>query len=975
VEDPRIAQTATGSYIAQAAEGGTAIVATYHVAAPPPVDAAAVAEATRLLSQIPADTPPAAATLPAHSRMPLARNDLFTGRTEELRWLASHQGPSPEQVPTVVAAGLGGIGKSQLASEYAHRYGRFYVGGVLWVSLADPATIASEVAACGGVGGMDLRPDFAVLSQEDQLSLVLAAWQGPLPRLLVFDNCDAEETLAQWRPATGGCRVLVTSRRSLWDPTLGVHVLDLDVLSPSDSLSLLERYRPPATPEDAAALTDIATELGQLPLALHLGGSYLRRYSTAISPAGYLDQLRASRVIEHRSLTAAGISPTRHIQSIAATFAISVDQLAAGGSADDLARRCLIQASYLAPGEAIPRDLLLATLGLSTSPDGAVDLEDGLQKLAGLGLVQLGRDGTPRLHRLVAAFAQDRLGDPEILQQTEHAVWELLAPRTFANSSLTRAKYEPHLRVLTDRALPRGDPNSAALGNLTGLYLARRRDRDAAVRYLRRALEIKETLFGVGSPETAKDLNDLGYSYLGSAARTLGKPYLERARRLWNPATDAPNLAATLDNLGQLYIGTGEVDLAEPLFREALQIRERELGEYSFGTSVTIVNLAQIAGVRGDLASAVKLFRRAVDIRESIGSESDPWNTGRSHMLLADALELLGELDEAELHYNRAFELYRASLGPQHPQTLFVAVKAGTRAFERGDQSDITDLLKTIETLSDVVPDSPGPEAISTDELNNLGFAFWLRGDYAAARKLYQLALSDGPEPTTLNNVGIIEERLGDYTAAVKLYRDALSTLREQRASPRRSTLQARILNNLGVSLTLGGDPSSGASCLAEALAIRRQLQGEGSPDYAVTLRNLGLVAQREGRLDDAQRVIEQSRDLLARAYGVRGAEYARTMQLLGELLAVRKDDDTALTTLETALDIRRTALGLNHPDTAVTLRALAGLLRRKGRETEACQALQAALPVFERYMGADHPWTIQLRAELKPCSAEPTAP
>jgi hypothetical protein len=98
-------------------------------------------------------------------------------------------------------------------------------------------------------------------------------------------------------------------------------------------------------------------------------------------------------------------------------------------------------------------------------------------------------------------------------------------------------------------------------------------------------------------------------------------------------------------------------------------------------------------------------------------------------------------------------------------------------------------------------------------------------------------------------------------------------------------------------------------------------------------------------------------------------------MQLLGELLAVRKDDDTALTTLETALDIRRTALGLNHPDTAVTLRALAGLLRRKGRETEACQALQAALPVFERYMGADHPWTIQLRAELKPCSAEPTAP
>src|SRR6266568_842582 len=410
MEDPRIAQAATGSYIAQAAEGATAIVATYHVAPPPPVDPGTVAEAAQLLAQIPAGPLSAGSALPPHSRMPLARNDLFTGRTEELQWLASHLGPSLEQVPTVVVAGLGGVGKSQLASEYVHRYGRFYAGGVLWISLAEPMMIGSEVAACGGTGGMDLRPDFAALSQDDQLGLVLAAWLSPVPRLLVFDNCDSEETLTQWRPASGGCRVLVTSRRSIWDPTLGVQVLDLDVLPHGDGLSLLGRYRPPATPEDAAALADVAAELGQLPLALHLAGSYLRRYRTAISPVAFLDQLRTSHIIEHRSLTAAGISPTRHIQSIAATFAISVDQLAVGESADDLARRCLVIASYLAPGEAIPWDLLLATLGLPASPDGFIELEDGLQRLAALGVAQLGRDGAPRLHRLVAAFVQDRLG-------------------------------------------------------------------------------------------------------------------------------------------------------------------------------------------------------------------------------------------------------------------------------------------------------------------------------------------------------------------------------------------------------------------------------------------------------------------------------------------------------------------------------------------------------------------------------------
>ena len=984
MEDPGITQAAAGSYIAQAAEGGTAIVATYQVAPPPPVDAATVAEATGLLSQIPVGTPPPAAALPPFSRMPLARNDLFTGRIQELQWLASRLGPSPEQVPTVVVAGLGGVGKSQLASEYAHRYGRFYAGGVLWVSLADPNTIASEVAACGGAGGMDLRRDFATLPPAEQVGLVLAAWQSPLPRLLVFDNCEGEETLTQWRPASGGCRVLVTSRRPEWDPTLGVDVLDLDVLSPGDGLSLLERYRPAAVPEDAGALAGIVAELGQLPLALHLAGSYLRRYLTAISPAAYLDQLRTSPVIDHRSLMAAGISPTRHIQSIAATFAISVDQLAGGNPADDLARRCLIHASYLAPGEAIPREFLLATLELTTFPDDAMELEDALQRLAVLGLAQLGSDSAPRLHRLVAAFAQDRLGDPETLQQVEQAVWNLLSPRGFTDTLPTQAKYEPHLRVLTDRALPRGDLASAALSNLLGLNIGRRGDRDAAVRYLKRALEIKESLFGVDSPQTAKDLNDLGYTFLGGSSRALGLPYLERARRLWNPVTEGPNLAATLDNLGQLHMGMGRADLAEPLFRDALRIRERELGEYAYGTSVTVVNLAHIAQDRGDLAGAVDLFKRAVNIRESIGDQSEPTATARSHLLLANALEQLGESAEAAPHYTRATELYRDSLGPQNPQTVSVAVAAASHALERGDNSDLTDLLEVTRALGDAVSMAAGAPSESPTDLNNLGFAFWLRGDYATARRLYQLALNDGSDPTTLNNdgsnpttlnnLGMIEERLGEYTAAIKHYQQALSILREQRTSGWRGSLQARILNNLGVSLTLGGDLTAGASRLDEALAIRRRIQGEESPEYAITLRNLGLVAQREGRLDDAQRLIEQGRDLLARSQGVKGAEYARTMHLLGELHAAQGDDYAALAALKNALDIRRTTLGPDHPDTAITLRALADVLRRKGRETEACEALRAALPVFERHMGPDHSWTVLLRAESQPCLADSEA-
>jgi Tfp pilus assembly protein PilF len=163
--------------------------------------------------------------------------------------------------------------------------------------------------------------------------------------------------------------------------------------------------------------------------------------------------------------------------------------------------------------------------------------------------------------------------------------------------------------------------------------------------------------------------------------------------------------------------------------------------------------------------------------------------------------------------------------------------------------------------------------AESFADLNNLGFAFWLRGNYSAARRMYQLALEGMIDPTVLNNLDMIEERLGEYTAATKHYRRALSVLLEQGNSSGRGSLQARILNNLGVSLTLDGHPAEGASSLEEALAMRRQLYSEESVEYAITLRNLGLVAEREGRLNDARRLVERARDLLARSQGLRGAE------------------------------------------------------------------------------------------------------
>jgi hypothetical protein len=105
-----------------------------------PVDAAQLVAAQAQLAGL----------LPAGSRMELSTNPLFVGRADDLRALAKalkgDQTVAITQVQTAAATGWGGVGKTQLAVEFAHRYGQYFAGGVFWLNFADPGGVSSEVA-------------------------------------------------------------------------------------------------------------------------------------------------------------------------------------------------------------------------------------------------------------------------------------------------------------------------------------------------------------------------------------------------------------------------------------------------------------------------------------------------------------------------------------------------------------------------------------------------------------------------------------------------------------------------------------------------------------------------------------------------------------------------------------------------------------------------------------------------------------
>jgi len=335
---------------------GNIVTSIFHNIHPRTLDAVA---AEQKLASLPLDIDPKVGDVPANSKLIFLPNDHFCGRVSELRILATLL--KERDGKNVAITGIGGIGKTQLASHFVHCFGRYFEGGVFWLNFADENTARIEVAnSCAALRSELPLVDINTLSLDERVQLIRTRWQEPLPRLLIFDNCEEEALYKQYRPPTGGCRVLITSRRAIWTAELGVEVLHLGELSPDESIVFLRLYLP-GTPD--ADLRAVADELGHLPLALQLASHYLKAYHLTTAARIYAEELRKEKPLQHASLQGKGstTSPTDHILHVEQTFAMSYRRLELTDPIDQLARILLKRAAYLAPGVPISYSLLFAT--------------------------------------------------------------------------------------------------------------------------------------------------------------------------------------------------------------------------------------------------------------------------------------------------------------------------------------------------------------------------------------------------------------------------------------------------------------------------------------------------------------------------------------------------------------------------------------------------------------------------------------
>jgi len=254
------------------------------------------------------------------------------------------------------------------------------------------------------------------------------------------------------------------------------------------------------------------------------------------------------------------------------------------------------------------------------------------------------------------------------------------------------------------------------------------------------------------------------------------------AARMDQELKDQPLLKARLEStLGNVYLKLGQYPKAEPLLRQALEVRERTLGKEHPDTLGAINNLAVLLSDKGDYTAAEPLFRRVLEAQERTLGKEHPDTLGTVNNL---ALLLLnkGDYTAAEPLFRRALEARERRLGKEHPDTLTSINNLAALLSKKGDYTAVEPLFRQVLEAQERRLGKEHPETLGT--VNNLAALLSDKRDYAAAEPLYRRVLEarertlGKQHPDTLGSVvnlaHLLCDRGGEAGAeGVKLYRQA----------------------------------------------------------------------------------------------------------------------------------------------------------------------------------------------------------
>ncbi|WP_307800928.1 FxSxx-COOH system tetratricopeptide repeat protein [Actinomadura violacea] len=780
------------------------------------------------------------------------RNKNFTGRTDLLERL---RGGLDNRVTAVVPHalhGLGGVGKTQMAVEYAYRYRSAY-DLVWWIPADQPVLVRSSLASLAQPLGL---PSAAVSGVEDAANAVLDALRRGEPYtnwLLIFDNADEPEELTETLPQGPG-HVLITSRNHRWAGV--VDAVPIDVFTREESIEFLTRRVPRGITDENA--DKLAEELGDLPLALEQAGAL--HAETGIEVEEYLRLLG-----EHTSQLLSQGKPTEYPASMTAAWALSVSSLNEKlPEALDLLRYC----AFFGP-EPIPRDAFSKALpGLS--PQLSKLLKDPIR--LGRAIGELGRFALARLdipartiqvHRLIQALVRDEMPEAEH-ERLRHEVHLLLAgytPETPTDSS-NWPRFLNTLGHLEPAGIAQcSDPSVRRLCLNMITYLYSTGDYSSAQSFTESFLEEWAASSGADHEDVVqlrveqcnlvRELGNygeaarLGAQTLAVAEKALGLDHDTTLRALRGRATD---LRASGD-----FQQAHQID-EDVLRRFESQFPDDDLNIWRAKNSVALDH-----GLKSEYANARLLLEQVyLEVLETGKAAGDPASYLNIYTGLARAVRLGGDFSEACDLGEDAYAFGIEELSPDHPWTLRTGKDLSIARRRAGDYERAQEIAEDIHQryVRAFGIDHPDTLAAATCLANirrTTGmFEEALKLAEDTVRRYPRVYGADHPyNHACAGNLAILQRVTGDPEVARKTDEAALAGLEAKLGRDHHYSLTVAL--NLASDLAVLGENESAYRLCSGTLRRFRALLGDDHPVTLSAAANAVADLRAVGRDEEAE--------------------------------------------------------------------------------------------------------------------------
>nr|WP_133903887.1 FxSxx-COOH system tetratricopeptide repeat protein [Actinophytocola oryzae] len=816
-------------------------------------------------SAAPMAYPSTASSLRVHERQPddppsvwgnvPPRNPNFTGRRELLEQLGKRltAGGTTAVLPSALH-GMGGIGKTQIATEYIYRHLQDY-DLIWWIDAARPTQIRSSLTdlakQLGLPGSSEAHTAVAAVRESLRTGRPYRRW------LLVFDAAETPESVRPFFPTNGPGEILITSRNADW---AGVaRPLELAVFERHESIELLGRRGPTI---DNVEADKLAEKLGDLPLAIEQAAAW--RAVTGMPVSEYL-RLFDESVAEILDTSA----PSDYELSVAAAWNVSFDELRTRNPA---AHQILHICAFFSP-EPISRDLFTGVSRVSISPEldealrNPITLARAVRDINRYGLAKIDHgNNTIQLHRLVQLVLRSRVMAPAVQAQMLHGAHQLLA--SLDPNDPESARNWPRYRELLPHAYAAELINCddswvrQLVINLMR-FLSVSGDHEEAMQLAKRAHEHFTEKLGPADPQTLEVSTRLGFYLWGLGQFTEAAQLNQRtlALRLEVSGENAEETFNLQTNIVIDHRARGDFAAGSELSADIYQRSSRLFGDDDPEALNAAFQHALSLRLSGHYQAAAVLDEDTHRRRVEVLGPDHPKTLSTNTALIVDRREA-GQYMKARIEQERLTELYRQRLGVDSPETVTVTFMLAIARRKDGDHNSALPLSTEAFNTFQLIYGSTHPTAMACA----LAYSIDLRhsGDLAAAKKLgeetfdlYRRIYGE-VHPHTLGatvDLAVTLRLQGDVAGARELNERALEKFRSGIGLDHPYTLISTI--NLASDLSQLGNHDRAVELGADALERGRATLGADHPTVLAAAVNLSFDLRALGRTDEAEQYYE----------------------------------------------------------------------------------------------------------------------